>query len=321
MRRWALVPALLVAPALLFGQVAVTPSGWTTTAGPAIPVAPGAPVVVTPEIHLGTYSPSPVGATNATGNNVAGASNSTIDNVAPVAGSTQMQVQYAVPYPSIVGAGSEYATFPASAVSNARSGVSSRLPYFDRGAAQFVSVYDMGSPQTTMSLGELAREWRQKKQSLNARTFTNEDINRIDQQYGPPTGGITATAVNAGTNATANPPNQPPSNVSTDTAMPQRRSPFQPPAGMEGAPPTSAPPPQPQAMAQYQPPVQPLAERPAATDTQQASGEQGQGNQSNPGTLPRTASQMPTFLVLGGLALLAGMLLRRRNQRRSGVGF
>ena len=38
-------------------------------------------------------------------------------------------------------------------------------------------------------------------------------------------------------------------------------------------------------------------------------------------TLPVTASPLPTLLLVGTAAVLAGMLLRRRNHGRSGVGF
>ncbi len=318
MRHWALVLALAVVPALTFAQVAVTSSGWATTAGPAV-ATPQAnvPLVTTPELHLGTYSPSPVGATNATANNVAGATNSTIGNVAPVANSTGSQAQFTSPYPSVVGAGGEYATVPATALTATPSGVSTAQPYFDRGAAQFVSAYDIGAPQPVGSLGEMARQWRQQRQAQNARTYTNEDINRLEQQYGPPAGGASATAVNAGTstsgeNAPTAPPPQP--NLGTNTAPAAPSSPFTPPAGTQQStvpPQSSAPPPQQQARVEY----------PA---TMQSSGAAQQPAQPQSGVragLPGTASNLPTLLLLGASAALVGLLLRRRNQRRSGVGF
>ncbi len=320
MRRLGVVLALIVCPVLVVAQVVVTPSGWATTAGPAYPMAqPNAPLVVTPEIQLGTYTPSPAGATNATGNNPAGATNATINNVTPVAGSTQMSVQYSLPYPSVVGVGGQYA--PEGAVAVTPSGVSTQLPYFDRGAARFSSTYDIGTAQPTTSLGEVAREWRQKKEAQNARTFTNEDINRIDQQYGPPTGGTSATAVNTGAAATGTSETQAPANVGTSTTPPGRRSPFTPPPQVTAPAQPSTPPPQQQAMAQYQPPMQASGQAPSAGGTQQQQPAPSEQGRLQSGTLPRTASEMPTFLIIGGVALLAGMLLRRRNQKRSGVGF
>ena len=305
MRRWVLLLLVLViVPGLLWAQVAVTPSGWATTAGPAVPLAqPGPLVVTTPDITLGTYSPSPVGATNATANNVAGASNSTLDNVPPEANSTQMWVEYSHPYPTVVGAGGQYASPTASAPA--------RSPYFDRGAGQFVSAYDIGAPQPSASLGQVARQFRQQRQVQNARTFTNQDVDRIDQQYGPPTGGVSATAVNAGASTTGETAAAAPPEANVGT----------------GATPAQPPPPPQQARVEYPQPAPPSApaqanaagaQLPPASSTSNANEPNQTGSRRN---LPVTASHLPSLLLVGASVFLVGMLLRRRNNGRSGVGF
>ncbi len=295
MRRWALLIAIALVPLLMAGQVAVTPSGWATTAGPAVPVAqPGAPVGMTPEITFRTASPSPVGATNTTANNIAGASNATV--VPPVVSAAPTQVEYVSPYPTVVGAGSSYALGTPATVPG---GGAARLQVFDRGAGQFNSAYDIGTLPPDVSLGEVAREWRQKKATQNARTYTNEDIIRIQQQLGPPGGGLSGTAVSAGTSATS----------PTTTAQP---------ASNIGAPSTQpaqpTPPPQPSA-----PPPEQAAAQSSSGQAQQAANPQEQTavpNQAGHAELPETASPLPALLLLGIAAGTVGLAVRRKQRSR-----
>ncbi len=309
MRRWALLISMALVPLLSAGQVVVTPSGYATTTGPAVPVAqPGAPLVMTPEITFRTVSPSPVGATNATANNIAGATNATI--TPPVVSASPSVVEYVSPYPTLVGAGSEYGTVQAPAAS-APSGVSTRLAMFDRGAAQFNSAYEIGVPQPDMSLGEVAREWRQKKATTNARTYTNEDINRIQQQYGPPGGGVSGTAVNAGTSTTQPATSNEPASSVGAPAPPPTTTP-------ENAPPAQPAPatPPPQASAP-QPPPQQSALATVGAQTQQQSNAQEQAAapaQDNNGVLPNTASPLPLLVLAGVAAASVGIVSWRMHK-------
>ncbi len=304
MRRWFLAILPLV-PLAMVGQSVVTQSGTVTSSGQAIPVAqPGAPLVITPEISFRTVSPSPMGASNATANNIAGATNATF--APPVVSAAPTQVEYVTPYPSVVGAGSSYASEMNPA--NAPSGVATRLQGFDRGAGQFNSVYDLGA-QPEASLGELAREWRQKKAALNARTYTNEDINRIQQQNAG--GGLSGTAVNAGnsTNAPAT-PGQPGSNIGApaapSTATPENAAPPQPPA-------QPAPPP-PQAAVQQQPMGSQGQQSPNVQEqtAPEAQNQAAQGGKE----LPGTASPLPALLLLGVGAGSIGFMTRRKQRSR-----
>ncbi len=268
----------------------VTPYGWATWGAPTVPIAqPGANYMAAPVVNLEPVSPSPVGATNATGNNVAGATNATIGNVPPVVNATEMRPQWAVPYPTVVGAGSEYQTsaLPASTLSPATPSTS-----FNFGAAQFDSLYSP-VPQPQVSLGEVAREWRQKEQTANARTYTNEDINRIQAQ----SGGISGTALNAGTAAV-------PGNTPAGTA----------PVGGNAAAPSAQPSnPLPNMMAQNSVPQSPATSE-GQNATQASPGEPQGGTRA---TLPRAASPLPTLLLLGLLAITAGLVTSRLQRLRN----
>ncbi len=280
----------LAVPLLGLAQVVVTPAGWATASGPAVTIVqPGAASLAAPIVTLGTTSPSPVGATNATANNVAGATNATVGNVPPVVSATQMQAQYSSPYASVVGAGSEYQ--PPAPVAEAPS-ASSSAGIFNFGAAQFNSAYNL-PPQPETSLGEVARDWRQKKQTENARTYTNQDISRIQALPG---GGMSGTAVNTGTEAT--PTNVPAANTAAVA------NPFEP----KGLPPET--------MAQASAPQGTAAPQEQGA-AQSATSTEQQG--ATEATLPRSASPLPTLLLLGVLAITAGLVtsrLQRLKNRR-----
>ncbi len=311
MQRWLLLMVLALAPALLLGQSTVN-SGWANTPPPVAPgVAPGTPLVTTPIVHLGSVSTSSVGATNATAGNVAGATNATMSSGPPVMNVVQSPSQAVSP--------SEYSASPTASEPGS---ISTRLNIFDRGAAQFDSVYNISTP-SDISVGQVAREWRQRKAATNARTFTNEDINRIEQQYGPPGGGMSSTAVSAGSatsgsETTAPAAAQPPSSVGAAPSPAETRS-------APTAPPTAPAPaqstPLPQSTAPPPPETMVRSETPAQEAATQEPAERGAAPGEAQQTLPAAGSQIPTVLLLGGAAVLAGVLLRRRNHRRSGIGF
>ncbi len=289
MSRWSgLFLILLAVPLLGLAQVVATPYGWATLGGPAVPIAQGGASLAAPIVSLEPVSPSPVGATNATANNVAGATNATIGNVPPVVNATQMRAFYSTPYPTVVGAGSEYQAPEVEATASAPSASSGT---FNFGAAQFDSAYNV-PPQPETSLGEVAREWRQKEQTERARSYTNEDITRIQAQ----SGGLSGTAVNTGTPTT-------PSNAPTGNA-PAVGNPVTPPAQ------TTAPPPN--AMAQASAPQGANAPE-AETSAQTTPAQQG----GMPTTLPPAASPLPTLLLLGLLAITAGLVTSRLQRARN----
>jgi hypothetical protein len=85
MRKVLVACAVMLLAGMAFGQATVL-GGYATNIGlPAgwYPVMPFVPLIVTPEITFVTFSPSPVGASNATAGLVAGANNATLEIVAP----------------------------------------------------------------------------------------------------------------------------------------------------------------------------------------------------------------------------------------------
>lgn len=127
----------------------------------------GGGLVTTPEVNLTTVMPT-AGATNSTANLPAGAST----NPAPVA---PMPMATTVPVLEN-GAGR---TLPPPSSQASASGVS--LLGFNTGAANFDNVYASGSMESGESLGQIARQLREKKATENARLYTNQDIDRLNQ--------------------------------------------------------------------------------------------------------------------------------------------
>jgi hypothetical protein len=239
-----------------------------------------------------------VGASNATPGNTAGAANSTatipspprvIDTVPQFSGAASTMLM-ASPQPETSGA------------------TNSRL--FDRGVGSGSSVSTGGK-----SLGELARENRQREAGANARVYTNQDIDRINQQPATQVGGMAGAAVGAG-NATGAQP-QPHSGNMPVVAQPSTNPPSNP-GVSQPVPPSNAPPDQSQAIppsppgqmqaaggqptqiAQANPPA-----NPAEQNAQVAANEQHGGRQ-----LPSAASILPMMALVGVLAAGAGLLSR-----------
>lgn len=152
----------------------------------------GGYVVGTPTVDIGgNVAPSPVGASNATPGLQAGATNSTLLQGGVPAGSVMSQSAYtynpgavAVPINASGGA-------PSAASSAPNAGAYYAGPIFNTGAAQFGGVQTGASGQ---SLAQVAREYRQKKGTQNARVYTNQDLERLAQQ---PTTGMAANGVSA----------------------------------------------------------------------------------------------------------------------------
>lgn len=168
MRQVLRVGVLLLLASTAFGQATVI-GGWATNLGPAgwYPATPFVPVVTTPMISLQNFSPSPVGASNATAGNVAGATNSTLSIVAPA-----MSASYTVPVWYGYGTAAPIITVaapPAAPAEAARA-----KAYFESGVAR------LGKRGGIADAVKVA-----KAQTKPAkRTYTNEDIDRINQQKG-----------------------------------------------------------------------------------------------------------------------------------------
>jgi hypothetical protein len=230
MNRCVVLIMLLAASAMAGGQT--TQSSWasgtgvpgavgglSTNTGTAVIVAPpSAPLLVTPEVHLTTVVPQ-IGASNATPGNTAGAANSTaaipspprvIDTVPQFSGTASMMMMTLPPQTS--GTSSSSAGNPVLLVNNTL--------LFDRGVGSGTSDTVDGK-----SLGEMARQNRQRDAGANARVYTNQDIDRINQHLAMQVGGVAGAAVGAGS-ATGAPPQ--PSSGNMPVAEPPTNPPSQP---------------------------------------------------------------------------------------------
>lgn len=278
---------------------AAPPSGWATNSGIVIPTPPLAAPPTAPNAAFVSQSNVPVGATNATGANLAGATDSTIGNVPGISFASSSQLVTTAP-PGAVAAPQGYAEQAGAASGSSVITTGTFTPgTFNPGVGQFSSaytpaavssVYDMVPSTQGRSLAEIAAENRARVQEAgNTRLYTNQDIEHINQQ----TGGMAALAATAGSMNTGTPPETQPA-VGTGTAA---RSPFAPPVATE----------QPQAT-QPTPETGPGAEPPAASGPTQKS------------RLPATATFLPLLFVLGILAGAAGLFSSRYRafERRSG---
>ena len=161
--------AVLLLAGMAVGQATVL-GGYATNMGlPAgwYPVVPFVPLVVTPEITLVTFFPSPVGATNATAGNVAGASNSTLEIV-----SAPTSAVYTVP----VWTGSAIAPHPAALEIPAAA--EARAVPEARPLQTGVAIFALG-PGTA----EMAKA-AQANRKPAGRVYTNQDVQRMNEKNG-----------------------------------------------------------------------------------------------------------------------------------------
>lgn len=136
------------------------------------------PLVTTPEVNLTTVMPSS-GATNSTSNLPAGATNTTAMPAPMPMATTVPQLENGANMTlPMASENANFASLPPSG--------------FNSGAATLSTVYAAPSSQN-QSLGDIARQFRQKKGMENARLYTNADIDRLNQ-HGGQEGGFTSAA-------------------------------------------------------------------------------------------------------------------------------
>jgi hypothetical protein len=159
MRRSLIFGAVLLLSAFAPGQATIV-SGYAGNWAPSYGyyAAPFVPLVTTPIVEFGT-PPLQVGARNATAGNITGASSVTL-------GLTNGTV---VAQPLTYSA----TTSEGQAAPNSRHANSAKQQTFDLGIASF---------QDNVGVAQLARRSNQRRQV--AGTYTNEDIERLNQQNG-----------------------------------------------------------------------------------------------------------------------------------------
>jgi hypothetical protein len=158
MYRLSLLIPILLFSAMMFGQVNEN-GGYVTYGGPREYVSPFAPLVVTPSVSLEHFSPSPAGASNATGQNVAGATNSTL-SLPSSSGAQFAQPIWYLPVAPVV----ERESAP--------EGATIRQSRNDFGAAQF---------ENSIGLAQLLAQEHYQKSKLvqTARVYTNQDVEQV----------------------------------------------------------------------------------------------------------------------------------------------
>ena len=168
MRQVLVVVAVLLLAGMALGQATVV-GGWATNLGWAgyYPAPPFIPVITTPSLTLQSFSPSPVGASNATFGLNAGATNSTLSIITPATSSS-----YTLPV--WYGNGPVMsAAVPEVFVPEGKT-EREKKPFMQTGVASF----GMG-PGTAESVA-LAKSNRKPA----TRSYTNQDIDRINQTNG-----------------------------------------------------------------------------------------------------------------------------------------
>ena len=190
------------------------------------------------------------------------------------------------------------------------------------------------------SLGEIAREMKQKQQNANAKTFTNADIDKLNGTQG--SGGISGAATASNTNSEwpANNGVITPGSANSQGAIAapsspapsQGNSPFAPrmpentPSNTTPIPPANAPQAnakpsasQPYEMAQNNPAnagiPQDNGQTSTAADQNAAPADQSAGNAAQSRTLPKTASRLPLLGVLGFVSISMGLFVRYQRAK------
>jgi hypothetical protein len=172
MRQVLVVCAVLLCASLAFGQATVI-SGWASNVGWGgyYPPTPSVPLISTPSVSLQANSPLAVGASNATGGLVAGATNATLSMVTPSTNNAYTVPVWSVnaPVSSLV-----LAPSPAQAEEAAPAEHAHGRHHLYTGAAQF-----RGGP----SAAEMVK-MAQANRKPAVRTFTNQDVDKLNQQNG-----------------------------------------------------------------------------------------------------------------------------------------
>lgn len=306
MKRWALVIAVLTVSLWATGQMNGY-GGVNTSTGTAVVVAPPSqPNLVAPTVHLGTAAPV-VGAMSATPGNLAGAVSSTMSQVAAPA-PVPMVAEIANPVPVVMVNSQAGASPILQGTSGAMISGTANLPFNSGVGNPFGEGYTVGTYAVNQtSLGEIAREYRARRATEQARTFTNQDIQQMNQ------GGVSVVGGTAGATVTPGAPTAQPTGNAPAIAQPGATNPPATPGVATPVPPEQqSNPPQPPPMSQMQSNAtteMAQANQPAGMQEMQGSATTGNGR-SQRGQLPRAASVLPLMALIGLLAAGAGLLAR-----------
>lgn len=294
---------LSVSLALALGASAqvVSNGGYATTAPAAVPPQiantvttygiPSVPAINTPVTHVGPQAQQGQPGSESV----------------PSTPSTPGEVEIQNPGPM---------TLQLSPANNAASG-----PVMNLGAASYEQNPFLGSGSNNNnneSLGEVAREMKQKEQTANAKTYTNADIDKLNQSTGVSNGAMSASATNSSwpaNNGVITPPPQgsiaaPAQNQSTTGTVPATQEPPQ--VGPQSNAKPSAE--RPYEMAQNNPSNAGIPQQSAESNNESSA---NSNNASTKATLPKTASRLPLLGVLGFFSISMGLFVRYQRAKDS----
>lgn len=293
MKRWFLpIVTLILISTFAAAQAVVTPSGQATQQGAAVPVAPvSPPLVTTPLMHLGN-APTSSGRSTAAITSTSPAPEP--PSGVPIRPEIDFGPQVVYVGPPTPNTDNTNATAPNTGSVNGRR-------IIDLGVhSETALMADDGTHGR--SLGDIARDNRQRMQSVNARNFTNSDVERLAGG-----GGVSGIATNPANNAypsdngvinsngvatqtgVAAPANVPPAtDQSAQPAVPVTTETNQKPSA--GTPPPT--------MAQAQTQANPADQNAAAASNEAR-------------TLPKSASPLPLLGLLGFATAGAGLVVRK----------
>lgn len=274
--------------------------------------APSVPAINTPVAHVGPQN----GIANQPGEQAVSPNQ---PNAAQPAQSEVVQIQNPNPNPL---------TVEVAPAQNAAQGL-------NLGAASFSQnpYLTPGTGDNGKSLGEVAREIKQKDQNLNAKTYTNSDIDRMNQatgisstttnasNYPANNGVITAPSNNQNTIAA---PTQNQSTTGTEPLIPRSSGPLPTTNHTPNAPAPQPRSPQASARPPANGPYEMAANNPANSGIPQAGNERtaaanrdnGESDRSNR-QLPKTASRLPLIGILGFFSISMGFFVRYQRAKDS----
>ena len=180
MRPYLVLCAVVLMAAVAFGQTPASRASGSCVYGC---VGPYIPLITTPEISLQTYSPNPVGATNATTGLTAGATNSTLSEIT---GNTSSSSTVAVWYQ---GGGapltdSDVHLYPQPLGHAAHAMHEMREMHEEREARHENAgwIYYSGSEEHTSNAVAASRTAKGAKKASHV--YTNEDVERQNKNNG-----------------------------------------------------------------------------------------------------------------------------------------
>lgn len=204
-------------------------------------------------------------------------------------------------------------------------------PVIGLGAAAIdVNPFLAGGQETSdQSLGEIAREWKQKDQAINAKTYTNADVEKLNQTASgngtttnaqndnwPTNNGVITPQPNNGQGAIAAPA-QNQSTTGNNPFAPRTQN-NAPAAGTDNNGNQPENPPQANAKPTAERPYEMAQNNPGNAGIPQQAEESNSSTEntsSQNGTLPKTATRLPLLGVLGFFSISMGLFVRYQRAK------